>query len=391
MKRYLTATLILLMLLPAAASAQWYLFPGGRPAKDSTSVNSADREFVPIRGEDDAYEEEAVYESTWTTKVSLILPFKSQSAPNSNFLDFYSGVLMAADNLSSPEHRYELSVYDSTVSMPSSADLADADLIIGPVSFEDVTRLLPRTHGKLIISPLDPKVSALTERYNVVQAPSGWESQVDEMARWIASDLRGGDAVVILLSPEESDGEMAERIARKLGEAGVNYEINSTAEPYEGAVRGTCRFVLASDGDAFCSAAVRDIALMNLRGGHNVLYSTSRLRSIQDLEIESIHAAGARITATYYADPKDSQVRRFSDSYRILFKGDPGQWVYQGYDLMQFFGSTLGRDPSRWQEELAAATGRGLQTDFDFDETGKTNTAVRRLRYNADNTITIVR
>ena len=62
-----------------------------------------------------------------------------------------------------------------------------------------------------------------------------------------------------------------------------------------------------------------------------------------------------------------------------------------GLDLMYYFCSTLGRDPSVWNAELATTPGKGLQTDFRFDATGKTNTAVRRLRYNPNNTITLVR
>lgn len=389
MKRYLIATLVLLALLPAGASAQWYLFPGGRPAKDSTSVKDMDLDFVPVRSEEEIAEEEA---SVWITHVSLILPFKSKDTPNGNFLDFYSGVLMAANELSSPERRFEISVYDSTVGLPTSAELESSDLIIGPVSFEDVSRVLPRARGKFIISPLDPKVASLTTRHNVIQAPSGWESQVDELVRWVKEDYRGGDSVVLLQSAEEASGEITTRMVSQLSAAGVRYEINSSPLPFEGrSIGGTCRFLIASENDSFCAGAVRDIALMNLRGGRNALYTTSRIRSIQDLEIESIHAANAHIAATYYADPKDASVLRFADSYRGTFKGDPGQWVYQGYDLMNYFGSTLGRDSAQWKEQLASTPGKGLQTDFSFDGTGKNNTAVRRLLYNPNNTITAIK
>ena len=388
MKRYIFSTLVCLMLLPAAASAQWYLFPGGRPAKDSTKVDTSELDFVPVRSDEEIAEELA---SIWTTHVALILPFKSTETPNSNFLDFYSGVLMAADGLSSEDRHFEISVYDSTVGLPTSAELESSDLIIGPVSYDDISRLLPRSKGKFIISPLDPKASSLTGRHKVIQAPSGWESQIDDLVKWVSEDLRGGDAVILLQSAEEGSGEMTLRLASKLGEAGVKYDISSTPSAYEGVVKGTCRFLLVSENDAFFGSCIRDIALMNLRGGRNAVYSTSRLRSVQDLEIESIHAAAAHVTASYYADPKDAAVVRFSDSYRTLFKGDPGQWVYQGYDLMNYFGSTLGRNSDEWLTELAATPGKGLQTDFRFDESGKNNTAVRRLLYNTNNTITTVR
>ena len=388
MKRYIIATLVCLMLLPLAASAQWYLFPGGRPAKDSTAVDNSGLDFVPVRTDEEMEEELA---SVWTTKVSLILPFKSTETPNSNFLDFYSGVLMAADALSSPERHFEISVYDSTVGLPTSAELESSDLIIGPVSYDDISRVLPRSRGKFIISPLDPKAASLTDRHKVIQAPSSWESQVDDLIKWVSEDLKGGDAVVLLISAEEGSGEISQRMAGRLGEEKVKYDISSTPSAYEGVVRGTCRFIIASENDSFCSSCIRDIALMNLRGGRNAVYSTSRLRSISDLEIESIHAAAANITASYYADPADAAVARFSDSYRALFKGDTGQWVFQGYDLMHYFGTTLGRDQSQWLAELAATPGKGLQTDFRFDANGKNNTAVRRIRYNTNNTITTVR
>ncbi|MBO4567045.1 MAG: hypothetical protein J5695_07450, partial [Bacteroidales bacterium] len=336
MKRYLIATFILAVLLPAGASAQWYLFPGGRPAKDSTAVDTYDG-FVPVKSDDEL---QAEMDAVWNRKVALILPLKSKETPNSNFLDFYSGVLMAADKLSNERVRYDITVFDSTVDLPSAGELAESDLIIGPVSYEDVARILPRAHGKYIISPLDPKVATLAERYNVIQAPANSDAQILDLVKWISEDLRGGDAVVLLQSTEENGGKSVNLMALELGEAGIKYEINSTPSAYEGTVSGTCRFVLVSDNDAFCASCVREIALMNLRGGHNAVYSTSRIRSISDLETESIHAAAARITANYYANPQDNEVKRFGNAYRTLFKGDPGQWVFQGYDLMYYFGST---------------------------------------------------
>ncbi len=182
MKRYLLSSLVFLLLLPVGASAQWYLFPGGRHAKDSSGVKTSDNTFVPLRDEsqkkeaaiDFEFEEEEeveAVEAVHAARVSLILPLKSTGTPNSNFLDFYSGVLMAANSLSEGEKPIELSVYDSTVGMPSISELEQSDLIIGPVNFDDVQRLLPRARGKLIVSPLDPKVASLTGEASLSYLP----------------------------------------------------------------------------------------------------------------------------------------------------------------------------------------------------------------------------
>ncbi|MBR3076202.1 MAG: amino acid ABC transporter substrate-binding protein [Bacteroidales bacterium] len=410
MRRNLIALLILALALPFNACAQWYLFPGGRPAKDSTAKASrqdsvvvkvvpdstfhiaADTTHVAVDSTLVAVDSMAfTVPSIPETRISLILPFKSTDTPNSNFLDFYCGALMAANLLSSDEMHYRIDVFDSTVELPSGPQLDSSDLIIGPVNMEDVLRILPECGNKYLISPLDPKVAPLSERYNIIQAPSGWDTQADELARWLIEDIRGGDSVVLLQSPGDNGREFSSGMTAALKEHGVIFSTGSSPSAWEDKVSGTCRFVLASDNDEFCSSAVREIALMNIRGGHNILYSTSRIRGLADLETESLHAAAARITATYYADPGNIAVRSFSENYKSMFKGEPSQWSFQGYDLMYYFGGLAGKNPGMWQEELAATPGQGLQTDFNFNFSGKKNIAVRRLKYNANNTITIIK
>ena len=400
MRRYITAVLILALALPCSAGAQWYLFPGCRPAADSVAVTTASQDSVATAAMKETVSETVtdstanvrpVFEDTRVTRVSLILPLKSTDTPNSNFLDFYCGALAAADALSSGEQRFKIDVYDSTLGLPSQWQLEDSELVIGPVGLEEMEIMVPRMNGKYLVSPLDPKVSALTDRFNVIQAPSGWESQADELVRWLGEDLHDGDQVVLLQGSEEADGELASRLAELLGDKGIAYVVSPSPASFEEGVNGCCRFVVASDNDEFCGAAVREIALMNLKGGDNAVYSTSRLRGAGDLEVESLHAAAAHITASYYADPEDPEVRRFAEKYRTLFKGDPGQWAFQGYDLMSYFGRLAAQNPGFWAEELAATPGQGLQTDFSFDAIGKNNTAVRRLQYNDNNTISVIK
>ena len=58
---------------------------------------------------------------------------------------------------------------------------------------------------------------------------------------------------------------------------------------------------------------------------------------------------------------------------------------------MNYFGTILEQNQGFSLEAVSATRGKGLQTDFSFDKTGKTNTAVRRLLYNTNNSISVVR
>ena len=147
MRRYLIAILSLVLALPSVASAQWYLFPGGRPATDSTSVAPPTEEEITVElpYRDPVFSnaiEDDEEEATALTRVALILPIKSTGTPNSNFLDFYCGALMAADMLCSETHRYRVTVYDSTIGLPTADELDESDLVIGPVSLGDVETIL---------------------------------------------------------------------------------------------------------------------------------------------------------------------------------------------------------------------------------------------------------
>ena len=163
MKRYLTAVLLLALALPFSACAQWYLFPGGRPAADSTAVaGTPDSTVVFTAVTDSTVVVSAVPDSIAqqlaaadsislpVTRVTLILPLKSAETPNSNFLDFYCGVLAAADALSSNGERFRISVFDSTVELPYTSHLDSSNLVIGPVGMEDVIRIVPRMRGNII-------------------------------------------------------------------------------------------------------------------------------------------------------------------------------------------------------------------------------------------------
>lgn len=438
-KRFITAAFSLCLLLsPAGASAQWFLFPGSRPQSDTLTVISKEAkdeggaarrpgnsgsgntshsgtglqddsgsgslsfgaavpDSSPVRNEE---ADTTGLPYRWgqhrndfenALKVSLILPFRTSGTPNSNFLDFYSGALLAADRLASAGSRISLRVFDSSEGLPGAGVLQESDLIIGPVSCDDILPALALAGGKFIVSPLDPKAAEFTSRHNLIQAPSGWEAQVDGMVQWLAADLMEGESVILLQSDSEAGGEITGRMALRLADAGIPYEISSAPFPEEGGRAAGTIFVIASENDEFCCNCIREIAIANLQGGDYSVYSTSRLRALQDLETESLHAARAHITASYYADQANPLVQAFARDYKRLFKAEPGQWAYQGYDLMYYFGRRMTEDPQDWPVFLPDHPANGLQTDFRFDGSGRNNTAVRKLRYDPANTITIIR
>ena len=120
---------------------------------------------------------------------ALLLPFKATGTSGSRSnMDFYSGVLLAVNDLASSGTSIDLSVFDiaDNKSAISGSILNDNDIVIGPVSTRDLTDVLSvESDNVMVISPLDPKAESLVAaNSNMIQAPTPHKIQyVDLISR----------------------------------------------------------------------------------------------------------------------------------------------------------------------------------------------------------------
>lgn len=148
---------------------------------------------------------------------------------------------------------------------------------------------------------------------------------------------------------------------------------------------GTNRVVIASDSKAFVIEVVRLLYLVSSQKKDIVLYSTSRLRTYEEIDIEQLHSLNLHASVSYFVDYDSKDVQEFLMEYRALYNTEPSRSAFQGYDLMNYF-SKLGSE--NWRSDGYGKTeGKGLQSDFHLMKTsrgGYVNNAVRRVVYERD-------
>jgi len=79
----------------------------------------------------------------------------------------------------------------------------------------------------------------------------------------------------------------------------------------------------------------------------------------------------------------------FVRAYRALFRTEPSQFAFQGYDTARYFVRNVARHGSAWTHKLGLERSHGLHTDFLFeadDNDGCHNVAIRRIIYQPDYT-----
>lgn len=409
--KQLTLLVTLLLALPATkASAQWWLYPGGKQKTDTTAV----RETAPaaeqpqldttIFAHSTASHDsvsfsipEIVEAPRHEVKMSLILPFNIREKANGNFLDFYSGVLMAVQDLSSLGYMIDLDVIDSASPglEEKLAGISERDLVIGPVGTGDLNKCVTAAPDTWFISPLEPKAADFARWCKVIQTPTPAPRLFEDLVSWLSEDFRKGDRIVFLQNDEERAGETANRMIELMNAAGLKYEIASTASTVNCPVGHTVRFVLASDSGDYSGNQAREIALMGMKGNKVMLYGTSKLRQVSNMDKESLFLCQTHMTINYYIDTTDGDTLLFSENFRELFKSTPGSFACQGYDVTKYFVSIFDRYGPEWSERLSEAEWNGIQTDFRFTspqgDKGWTNTATRRILYKNDNTVTLLK
>ena len=406
--------------VPVVSRKQKLLIPTGGEAPEPDEPFGQDEPLEP-EDDDDTHKgifetigeaitekaEDIFYVGKKDISAALIMPFNAQKSPSDNYLDFYSGVLLASHDLRSEGINVDLSVFDAAggVNVPESS-LSSCDLVIGPVSTADLTstlRLCPS--GTAVISPLEPKAAELARLSdNLIQAPSSSENQSEDLVRWLAEDYRPGDRIILLTEKNATLTAAADVLVKRLEESGLPYttisygvlegrNIASTIE--NGASeRGATRLVAASESEAFVSDVVRNANLLAMRSNRKsdiILYGLSKIRSFDTIELEYLHNTNLHVAISYYVDYDSPAVQKFLMSYRALFNTEPGPFAFQGYDTAYNFIRMCSRYGRRWPDRLSGQYIRGLQSNFSFERReGHVNQAVRRVVYGPDFSIRLV-
>jgi hypothetical protein len=94
-------------------------------------------------------------------------------------------------------------------------------------------------------------------------------------------------------------------------------------------------------------------------------------------------------SASYFIDYDDTRVQKFLSQYRALFRAEPTQFSFQGYDIAYFFIKGCLRGGGQWVDRLSGRNGeRMLQSDFMLTKEGMfggyVNEGIRRVVYEPD-------
>lgn len=340
---------------------------------------------------------------------ALLLPFKATGTSGSRSnMDFYSGVLLAVNDLASSGTSIDLSVIDiaDNKSAISGSVLNDNDIVIGPVSTRDLSDIFSTGGDEvMVVSPLDPKAESLVAvNANMIQAPTPHKIQYDDLTAWMKEETTAEDRVIFITEKGARQTEATFQMKQSIDSSGLAYsafsysilEGRSIEKPLKDLMTttGANRVLIASESEAFVNDVVRNLNMMIHQKYNVVLYGASKIRSFETIEVENFHKTNMRVSLTYFTDYNDPRVKSFLLKYRALFNTEPSQFAYQGYDIASYFIEMCSKYGKNWPEHMSEEAKSMLQSSFKCMKSGDggyVNHGVRRIVYGKDWTISKVR
>lgn len=378
------------------------------PTTETPDLTTPESENTVTDSTTTEVQQDAIAQHYGPVKATLLLPMRNAEGKLSrNNMDFYSGAMMAIYDMAQKGIDIDVNTYDLADQSihVNKEDLEDSDIIIGPVSAADQTRVLQASSDSCrLISPLDPRSEKLVGQYSrLIQAPTPHKIQYQDLTSWIKEEMQENDKVIMFSERTARINEAVNTMKEVMDSSGIAYtpfeysilEGRDILEPLKELMtaEGTNRIYIASESEAFVNDVVRNLNLMLLENFVVVLYAPSRIRSFETIEVEHFHKTSMRVSLTYFINYQDQAVKDFLLKYRALYNTEPTQFAFQGYDIATYFINLCHKYGKDWTKMLEESGEAMLQSTFSFsrqDSGSYVNTGVRRISYGPNWTITRV-
>ena len=330
----------------------------------------------------------------------LPLNLRDTIAPNSSFMDFYMGALVALQNARANITLVDRQMFSSIDGIIATGVLEGKNVIVGPVKPSEIGSVLNATEGKSIVfSPMDQGGEQLVEGNPfLVQVPPAAVSQQENITRLFADKCSSDKNAIVIYEKGGVDTTHLAFARSVLDSAGVQYstlsygilEGREILEKMSGYMKpDTDNLVLVlSNSEAFVSDVVRNLNLIHTNPQEEnrrsiTLFGLPRWRNFERIEVDYFHRMNLHLCVPYFVDYNNEEVKGFLMKYRALVNSEPTPFAFQGYDVataaMNFNNSNIAPGMQLKHQYTRKGTGNGF-----------INTGTRNIVYNNDYTISVM-
>ncbi len=352
-----------------------------------------------------------------TKKIAVMLPFQLQHVNTDSLdvnkellqnnrtlrisLDFYSGVLMAAEFAKEKGISVDLSVFDTEGSSSklshilNSNDFSKMDAVIGPLVSKNVERAASflKSDNVPVISPLSNRNIKLTS--NLVQTLPDEALLAEAMIAFLKDSARGKEVLIIGDAKSSSKAKVVEALpyAKVLTPREKGFLFVSDIQGK--LINETENWVILESTNPITISNVVGI-LNGLPETYQIrLFTTDKNENFEYDDISNVHLAKLQFTFPSVSKSYDlDEKQAFPISYKEIYGVFPNRYAVRGFDVTYDILLRLANADSLYDGLEMEGETEYLENKFMYDKklfSGYTNQAFYILKYNSELHFDIVR
>lgn len=321
-------------------------------------------------------------------EIAVILPLYSHNKLSATYMDFYSGALLAAQELNEAgngtdyqrgTYKFKFidqSKYQSAESLIKLNHLEKADLIIGPIRSSDINNYIDfiNEHQIPMVSPLDPSADSLTAKSPYLfQVPVSSQLQDIALAGMLNqfSEMSRNNSITVIYEEGSADALQAGKIMDILNENNIPYTVISFPISKAVEIGGTFKkkfnplynnlAVVLSNNEGFVAEALRNLSILSMPQDNITVIGTSKWRNFDALDLNLFFQFNLHLICPYYVDLSRESVQRFVQQYREAYGAEPSGNAFSGYDMVTTFAPNISQMKAAAQENNTLFKAAGLQ------------------------------
>ncbi|MBI2280175.1 MAG: LysM peptidoglycan-binding domain-containing protein [Bacteroidetes bacterium] len=355
-------------------------------------------------------------------KIALMLSFyleenqeMTQSAlekrkvyPKSIFaIEFYQGVLLALDSLSTDDVKFELFVYDTkgqdssqTVKILSKPELKSVDLIIGPLYASNFERaaVFAKKNNIPIISPVKQNNKVLLGNEYVFKVVPSKISSLNQIVKLVI-DSFSTDNLLVVQSQNITDNTLVDGYIKGYNAAVLGKNDTSRYSPIKKVVvtrsdeivshlklnANNVIFIPTKSSTFVTNLFISLTSKLNSKEYNNctiTLIGLEEWLQFESIDIEYFQTLNVHLTVNNFVDFENPTTKQLTEKYYNKFETYPSTNSFLGYDVVSYFMLNLIKTGNAYQPNLSSKL---VSTDFNFFKTGiesgYENTSIRLLKF----------
>jgi LysM repeat protein/ABC-type branched-subunit amino acid transport system substrate-binding protein len=297
-----------------------------------------------------------------TFQIGIFLPFCQNLNDSSqivqrtaSYIEFYSGILLAAEKLTEAGMKLKLFTYDTfhdnkvVEKLVKRPEFLSLDLVIGPVYPENqkiVAELCAKNHIPMI-SPLSSDSRFVSTTPGYYQINPSKKLRLSCTAEYIAKQFANQNIIVLNHGTISGDLKLIlDRLNQKSGTVKIR-QYNILAEGTSGLEEMLKAdkenvIVLADEDEANVSVAITRLNTIS-KSNKIMVIGLQEYTRMQSIDIEYLHNLKLHYLAPYFIDYGNAAVNTFIEKYRSAYNCEPTQYSFQGYDIALHFIASLGK------------------------------------------------